>query len=148
MNKLIACLVLGGLVSAPAMASVRTAAYSQSSDMNVAQPSMFAGATYRVGFDRKSGTTTGRASVKIAGMTATRETGGMKFAEGIALTGGKTGKPALHLAGLDIDDLERRSNLSTGATIAIGVGVVLLVGAVIIATTKPWECYSDGAPCD
>ena len=29
-----------------------------------------------------------------------------------------------------------------------GVGVVLLLGAVVIATTKPWECYSDGAPCD
>lgn len=148
MNKLIACVALGGLVSAPSMASIRSAAYSQTSDINVAQPSMFAGATYRVGLDRKSGTTKGRASLKVAGMTATRETGGMRFAEGVELTGGKTGKPALHLAGHDIGDFERRSHLSTGATIAIGIGVVLLVGAVVLAVTKPWECYSDGAPCD
>ena len=65
-----------------------------------------------------------------------------------ASTGGKTGKPALHFAGRDIGELERQSNLSTVATIAIGLGVVVLIGVAVLAATEPWECYSDGAPCD
>ena len=135
MNKLFACVAVGGLVSAPSMASVRTAAYSQSSDIQVAQASMFAGLTYRIGVDRKTGTAKGRASLKIAGMTATPATGALKFSEGIAFTGGKTGKPALHLAGQDLGQLNTKAQLNGTNTALVVGGVILLAVAVALVAS-------------
>ena len=72
----------------------------------------------------------------------------IRFGDGIELVGGKTGTPQLQLAGQNIGEIGRKNNLSSGAAIAIGLGVVLLVGAAVVIASKPWECRSDGAPCD
>ena len=148
MNKLITLLAMTSLLASPAWGSVREAAFASSGDQQSAQTSLFGGATYRVSLDRRTSEPRERASLKIAGMSHVPGSLNIRFGDGLELTGGKTGRPALHMAGQDIGQLDRKANLSTGAAIAIGVGVVLLVGVVVIATTKPWECYSDGAPCD
>jgi hypothetical protein len=148
MNKLIACVALCGLVSAPSMASVRAAAFSQSSDINVSRPSMFAGATYRVGFDRRSGTAKGRASLLISGMRMKQDSSGFRLGQGLELTGGKTGKLALHLVGQDVGELKKRAQMSTGGKIAIAVGVVALAGAIAFGVWYREATYCDRNDCE
>ena len=150
MNRAIGLTVIACLASAsvPAFANPRTAAFAHSGDIHSARSSMFAGATYRVGFHRRSGKAKGMASFKLAGMATAPGSAEVRFGHGLELTGSGTGKPAFHIAGQEIAQIKRRASLSTGGAIAIGVGVVVLVGAAILVSTKPWECYSDGAPCD
>ena len=38
-----------------------------------------------------------------------------------------------------IGELEGQSNLSAGATIAIGLAVVVLIGVAVLAATEPWN---------
>ena len=148
MNRYVALMALAGLVSAPVHASVREAAMATSADSQPVQSGMFAGATFRVGFDRSAGKARGRAALAISGMTKDPGSAGVRLGDGLELASGKTGKPALHLAGQDVGELGRQNNLSTGAAIAIGVGLVVIVGAAVLLASKPWECRSDGAPCD
>jgi hypothetical protein len=148
MNRLVALAALSGVVSAPLSASVREAAFSSSGETRVAQSSMFAGATLGVRPDRSTGQPKARAGLAVAGMTRAPGSDQVRFGDGLELAAGKSGKPSLRLAGQDVGELGKRTNLSTGAAIAIGVGVVLLVGAAVLVASKPWECRSDGAPCD
>ena len=140
MKSFASILAVASLANAPVAASVRDAALSSSSDRPEMRTSMFAGATYRVGFNRKTGKVVGRASLKIAGMTSVPGSPYAKFANGFEITGGKTGQPALHLRGMDIGEIERKASLSTGATIAIGVGVLSVAGVIILATYCDNDC--------
>jgi hypothetical protein len=143
MKTIASILTIASLASAPATAGVRDAAFAFSSDRAPAHTSMFVGATYRVGVDRTVGKAKGRASLRIAGMAMTPGSADVRFAQGLELTAGRAGKPALHIAGQDIGQIKRKANLGTGGAIAIGVGVVLLVGVAVLAATEPWECYDE-----
>jgi hypothetical protein len=147
-KHVVALVALLGLVSAPVHASVREAALTTSADVRSTQSGMFAGATLRVGFDRSAGKARGRAALAISGMTKDPGSAGVRFGDGFELAAGRTGKPALHVAGQDVGEFGRQNNLSTAAAIAIGVGLVVVVGAAVLLASKPWECRSDGAPCD
>ena len=140
MYKPIAFLAMTSLLTSPVLGSVREAAFSSSSDRHGSQNSMFAGATYRVGFDRRSGEPRGRASLNVAGMTRT-PTADFKIGQGLEIRGGRTGKPAFLLGGREIDLKNRKANLSSGATIAIVAVGVLAVGAVV-------TYYALRDPCD
>ena len=140
MKLLASILAIAGLAGAPVAASVRDAAFSSSADRAETRTSVFAGATYRVGLNGKSRKPVGRASLKIAGMTKVAGSPYAQFANGFEITGGKTGQPALHLGATDIGDIERRANLSTGASVAIGVGVLLVVGLLVLTTYCDNDC--------
>jgi hypothetical protein len=112
-------------------ASVREAAYSTSSNQPVAQVSMFGGATYRIGFDRRADKVRGRASLNFGGMVKSANSSELRIAQGLEIAGGKSGKPALHLAGQDVGELGNRAKLGTGGTVALVVVGVVVVAAVI-----------------
>jgi hypothetical protein len=151
MNKLLTVLVLTSLLTSPAWGGVREAAFASSADRHAAQTSMYAGATYRVSLDRRTSEQRGRASLKLAGMSHVPGSSDMRFGQGLELTGGQTGKPALHLAGQDIGQLKRKANLSgTGTALIIG-GVILLgvVAAVVISDyERSQRCIGEEGDCD
>ena len=101
---------------------------------------MFAGVTYRVGLDRRTSEARGRASLAFTGMKRT-PTDDFKFRQGIELSLGRTGKPALYLAGQDLGQVKAKANLSSTATIGIVVVGVLAIGAVA-------AYYALRDPCD
>lgn len=119
------------LLASPVLGSVRDAASASSGNHRIAQTSIFAGATYRVSLDQSSSKPRGRASLKLAGMSHVPGSAQINLGDGLELTGGKRGRPALHLAGRDIGQLNRKAELDgTGTALIIG-GVVLL--AVVVA---------------
>lgn len=61
-------------------------------------------------------------------MAMTPGTSEIKFGKGFELSRGKSGNPALLIAGRDAGELGDRANLGTGATVAI-----VVVGAVVVA---------------
>lgn len=150
MKRLMSALAVASLLASPVSASVREAAFASSSDRPTVHTSMFVGATFRVGLDGRTSEAKGRASLKISPMTWDPRSSQLRFSEGLAISGGRTGRPALFLAGQDVGQFERRNNLSTGAAIAIGVGVVLLAGVAVFALSHPFECYDEDqhARCD
>ena len=132
MRRLIAVLAVASVTVSPATASVRDAAFASSSDRILAQTSMFAGATYRVGFDGRSGKPRGHAAVQLSGMVMSANSTEIRFGQGLQITGGKTGKPALFLSGRDVGQLGDQARLSKGATVGLVVlGVVVVAGAVV-----------------
>lgn len=150
MNKLVAILATSSLMASPAAAGVRAAAYASSADSHSAQTSMFAGATYRVGFDHRDSRPRGRAAINIAGMSRT-PTAGFKIGQGLELSGGRTGKPALFLAGQDVGEFKGKAQLS-GTTTALIVGGVILVGVVAAVLISDYQrsqrCIGEEGDCD
>lgn len=132
MKKLTALAAMTCLAASPALGSVRNAAFASSTDRPAGQTSMFIGVTYRVGLARQTSTPRGRASLTVAGM-ARMPTNELRFGQGLEISGGKSGNPALYIAGRDVRGLGKQANMSNGGKIAIGVGVVVLVGAVVVA---------------
>lgn len=150
MNRLIAMLSMSSLVASPAMASVRAAAYASTADRHSAQTSLFAGATYRIGFDRRDSRQRGRAAINIAGMSRT-PTAEFRVGQGLELTGGKGGKPTLSLAGQDLGQFKQRAQLK-GTTTALIIGGVVLVGVVAAVLISDYQrsqrCIGEEGDCD
>ena len=125
-------LAMVSLPLSPAAASVRDAAFASSADQTHAQASIFAGATYRLNLGRAAEGPRGRASLKLSGMKAAPRTSEIKFGQGLEITAGKTGKPALLVAGRSTENLGNRSNLGTGGKVALVViGAVVVAGVVV-----------------
>lgn len=141
MTRLTALLAITCLAATPAAGGVREAAFASSSDQTNAKASLFVGASYRLGFDRAAKSTKGRASLKMSGMTHRPATSELRFGQGIEFAAGRTGKPALFLAGSDVGELQKsaRLNGTTTAVVAV-VGVALLVGVVFLATHCDNDC--------
>lgn len=139
-KKLVSLLVISGLFASPASAGVREAAFASSSDQGSAQTSLFLGATYRVGLDRRTRAPKGRVAIKLSGMALTPGASALRIGNGFEVAGGKGGKPSFFLAGRDIGTFRQESSLSSGAAIGIGIGVVLIAGAVFLATYCDNDC--------
>jgi hypothetical protein len=134
MKKALAWLATVSLVISPATAGLSEAAFSSSAERASMQTSMFAGATYRIGFDRHRNVPRGRASLRLGGMAKSPTTSQFQFNDGLEIRGGETGKPALYLAGRDIGRLQRKSELSgSGTALVIGGIVVLAVVVALVA---------------
>ena len=150
MKTLIAVAAVTGLVATPLSATVRDAAYASSSDRQATQTSLFAGATYRVGLDNRAGEPRGRASLAFAGMART-PANDFRFGQGLEISRGQTGKPALFMAGQDVGQVKDRANLSGGTTAIIVGGVILLVvvAAVVISDyQRSQRCIGEEGDCD
>lgn len=151
MKKLVSLLALTSIAAAPVSASVRDAAFAASTDRAAVRSSLFVGATYRVGLDRRTSEPKGRASLKIAGMSKAPEASELKFSQGLELTGGKTGKPTVYVAGRDLGQLKTRAGLN-GTTTAIIVGGVLVLGIVAALVISDYQrdqrCIGEDGDCD
>ena len=131
MKKLVAFWAGVSLGASAATASVRDVAFASTDDRAQPRNSTFVGATYRIGFDRGAGKPRGRVSLQVSALTSTPDASILRIGQGLELTGGKSGKPALFIAGRDLGDLGDRNHLSKGATIAlVVVGVVVVAGGV------------------
>ena len=130
MNKLLTLLTMTSLLASPAVGSVKDAAFASSSDRHGAQTSMFAGATYSVALDRRTHEKRERASLKFAGMSHVPGSSEIRFGDGLELTSGRTGRPALHIAGQDVGQLNAKAQLS-GTGTALIIGGVIVVGVVV-----------------
>jgi len=140
MKRFVSVLGIASLMTAPAAASVREAAFSSSADRARAETSMFIGMNYGVALDRKTNAREARASLKLARMV---KTPGAQFrvGEGLGLAAGVKGKAAFLVGGQEIDIKGGKANLSTAGTIAIAVVGVLAIGAV-------GAYYALRDPCD
>ena len=136
-------------MATPASASIREAAFASSVDRPQAQTSMFAGATLRVGLDGRAADKNPRAALKLSGMTHTPGRSDLRLAEGLEISGGRTGKPALYFAGQDAGELQQRAKLSSGAKTALIIGGIVVVGVVVaFATMDPIAIFDDDCECD
>jgi len=149
-KKLVYLLAVTGLAATPVSASVRDAAFASSADWPAVGTSMFAGATYRVSLDRRTTDARGRASLKLAGMTKAAGSAEIRFGQGLELTGGKTGRPALFLAGQDVGQFKSKAQMSgTTAVVMVGGLILLGVGAVVaINEYKASHCIGERGDCE
>lgn len=150
MKTFTSLLAVISLIGAPATAGVREAALTTSSDRQITRTSLFVGATYRVGLDRRTGGQGGRASLRFAGMS--RSSGSeIRFSQGLELKAGASSRPAVYLAGHDIGQLRTKSHLN-GTTTAVIVGGVLLLGVIAAVAVSDYErdqrCIGEEGDCD
>jgi hypothetical protein len=117
------------LITAPAAASVREAAFSSSTDREHAQTSMFIGMNYGISLDRKTNVRKARASLKVARMVRTPNAQ-FRVGEGFGLAAGANGTPVFLVGSQELGSKRDKANLSTGGTVAIAVVGVLVIGAV------------------
>jgi len=136
MRRIIISLALVGLVSAPAQARDWS---EQAADRHAGA---FVGAQFRVSFDG-SRLEKPRASLGVAPTLSRISNSGVHttIGDGLALSLNEESRPELTLAGVRADRalgltresgpaLNTKQGVSTGGWIAIGVGTVLVVGAV------------------
>ena len=151
MRNLVALFALTSLVATPAGASVREAAYAASTDQTVGQTSMFVGATYRIGLDRRTDDQPGRASLRLSGMSHAPGSSELRLGSGLKLAAGKTGKPALYLAGQDIGEFKTKAQMN-GTTTAVIIGGVILLGVIAAVVISDYQrsqrCIGEEGDCD
>ena len=140
MKKLASLLALSILLASPAEAGVREAALASSADQSSAQTSLFVGVTYRAGLQRRTSDPKGRLAIRLSGMALAPRSSRLAIGDGFEIARGKAGRPSLFLAGRNVDEIRPKSNLSSGAAIGIGLGVVLIAGAVFLATYCDNDC--------
>ena len=146
-TKKFACfLALAGL-SSPALADVRTAAYAGAADRAPTQTSMFAGATFRLGFHRKAGEPRHRASLGFSGMARNPGAPGIQVGQGLELS--LSGKPALYIGGSDAGELWKAAKMSGGGKAALIVGgTAAVLGIAALVAYESLPCQDGDDPCD
>jgi len=146
MIKWISLLAMTSLAASPAIASVREAAFATSAEQQRAQTSVFVGATWRIGLDRRAGEPRGRALLALTGMTRT-PSAEVRFGRGLEISGGQGGTPLVSMGGQDLGQVKAKAKLSGGTTAAIVIGV-LVVAAVVaaVAISEATKCEEDCAP--
>jgi hypothetical protein len=113
-----------------------------SGDQARTESGLFAGATYRVGFDRRANAPRGRATLNLSGMTWRPAASELRIGEGIALGISERARPALLVGGTEVGDIGRRANLSGTATAVIVLGVAVIAVAVLVATSCDNDCQN------
>lgn len=136
-------------MSSPALADVRTAAFTGAPDRQTVQPSTFVGATVRVGLNRKYDAPRYRTALGISRMAHNPGTSEIRIGQGLELALAGTKKPVLSLAGREIGELRRTAELSGGGKAAlIVVGVAAAVGVAALVAVDTLRCEDEGDPCD
>ena len=148
-TKNFACfLALTGL-STPALADVRTVAYASAADRAPTQTSMFAGATLRLGLNRKSGEPRYRASLGFSGMARNPGAPGVQVGQGLELSLSGNGRPALYIGGSDAGELWKAAKMSGGGKAALIVGgTAAVLGIAALVAYESLPCQDDDDPCD
>lgn len=102
---------------------------------------MFVGATYQVGLHRRATNSHSRATFKVAGMSYAPGSSQIRFGSGLELASGKTGTPTLYMAGETVGQFKNKAGLNgTTTAVVVVLGVVLVAGAVILATHCDNDC--------
>ncbi|MEP7315894.1 MAG: hypothetical protein ABI667_04280 [Sphingomicrobium sp.] len=141
MKSFAALIAFSVLSTSPALASAQDAEFASSGDIPSTQMSMFVGASYRVGLDRRTTNARGRASLKVAGMSYVPGRSGINIGSGLELASGKSGKPTFYMAGQDLGQFKNKAGLNGSTTVVVAiVGVALVAGAVILATHCDNDC--------
>ncbi|HEX6603855.1 MAG TPA: hypothetical protein VF027_03105 [Sphingomicrobium sp.] len=139
----IASLLALAIISAPAAASPRDAAFATSGDQPVSRTMMFGGATFRMNLDGKK-TSRPEFAMRLTGAVQDRGSA-IRFGDGLAFGTAAGGKMRMTLAGQDSRVLGKRLGMSGGATAALIVGGIVLVGgAVLLATQGMGDAASAG----
>lgn len=147
-RNLVAFVALVSLAT-PAFADVRTAAYASASDRAQPQTSMFAGATFRIGLDRKAGEPRHRASLAVSGMARGTATSAYQLGQGLELSLAGKGKPGLFIGGSDAGELWRAAQMSGGGKTALIVGgAVAVLGIAALVAYESLPCQDGDDPCD
>ena len=145
----LACFLALASLAAPAFADVRTAAYAGASDRAQIQTSMFAGATVRIGLNRKSGEPRYRTSLAISGMARDPAVSAVQVGQGLELSFAGKGKPNLFIGGSDAGELWRAAQMSGGGKTALIVGgVVAVLGIAALVAYESLPCQDGDDPCD
>ena len=136
-------------MATPAFADVRTAAYASASDRAQYQTSMFAGATVRIGLNRKAGEPRHRASLGVSGMSRGTSTQTIQVGRGLELSLTDKGKPGLFIGGSDAGELWRAAQMSGGGKTALIVGgAVAVLGIAALVAYESLPCQDGDDPCD
>ena len=137
--------LIAAIVTAPLMFAAPPAAAASFEPMTTVQSGTFAGARIRLSLGGKQQDRKFRAGLTLAPTLRSQSVSGetrMRFGQGLEL--GVAGKRplALSLAGRPVSNLlpggnksedERRLGISTVGYVAIGAGIALVVGAVVLA---------------
>ena len=145
----LACFLALASLATPAFADVPTAAYGGASDRAPIQTSMFAGATVRIGLNRKSGEPRYRTSLAISGMARDPAASSVQVGQGLELSLAGRGKPALLIGGSDAGELWRTAQMSGGGKTALIVGgAVAVLGIAALVAYESLPCQDGDDPCD
>ena len=137
--------LIAAIVTAPYIFAAQPAAAAGFEEMATVQSGTFAGARIRLSLGGKQQNQKFRAGLTVAPTLRSQTVSGQtrtRFGEGLEL--GFTGERplALSLAGRPVSSLlpgrsksedERRLGISTAGYVAIGAGIALVVGAVLVA---------------
>ena len=116
-------------LAVPVAAQPRSAAFETSADPSSSRPFMFTGATFRLSLDGR-GQRRPEFAMRVAGGVQGRDFL-PRIGEGIAFSAVPGVKPQMKLAGQDAKVLTRRLNMSDGATAALVVGGIVVVGLAV-----------------
>ena len=145
----LACFLALASLASPALADVRTAAYAGASDQARVQTAMFAGATVRIGLNRKSGEPRYRTSLAVSGIAHDSAASAIQVGQGLELSLAGKGKPALLIGGSDAGELWRTAQMSGGGKAAlIAGGVVAVLGVAALVAYESLPCQDGDDPCD
>ena len=131
-------LIIGQLATAAPAAAAELAANRHES----AQRGAFLGGRVLVPLGAKDARP--RLGLALAPMTRSRESGALALGAGLDFAVASDGRFAISAGGRPLEiDRNRKQNVSTAGWIAIGVGTVLVVGAIAAAVT-----YAELVDCD
>lgn len=139
MKSTVSVLAVASLVTAPAGASVRDAAFATGADRARAETGVFIGVNHKVTFGRRANAREVRTSFNIAPMVRASDAQ-YRIGEGLGFAPAANGKATFLIGGQPIDTKDK-ANLSTAGTVSIVVVGVLAVGAVA-------AYYALRDPCD
>jgi hypothetical protein len=127
---MIASLLAYSIAAAPANAAdVRAAAFGTGTGGVVAQPFLFGGATLRLGFDGRTAERP-QFAMRLAGAARGPDLH-LRIGEGLALSADGKAKPRITLDGQDGRLIGKRLGMSDGATAAVVIGGLVLVGGIV-----------------
>lgn len=136
-------------LSAPAHADVQTAALTSAADRPISQATMFAGATFRLGFHRKPNEPRASAALGIGGMTRSPDAAGPVFGRGLELSVEGRHGPSLRVAGADVGEAWQAARLSGGGkALLIATGAAALLGVAALVIVDQARCKEEGRTCD
>lgn len=118
----------------PIAAQPSSAVFPTSADPSMSRPFMFSGATVRLSLDGR-GEHRPEFAMRFSGG---RTSPGLmpNIGDGVAFSAVPGANPRLTLAGQDTKQIGKRLNLSSGATIAVVAGGVLVVGLAVLMASS------------
>lgn len=119
-------------MSVPALANPRDAAFATSGDRPAIHGGMFAGASYRIALDGRTGPAQGEMRLKLAGHSYDPAQVRHRFGSGLEFGQGERGTAVLWIAGRPANLAAEAPDFERENTALIVLGVIVLVGGVLL----------------